>query len=202
MRAIHGAARAVAIGGALLLAAAGCAETYQVRTIVAPEAQLGALHTFRMLPTPRPRAERAAPNAYDPMVDNSIANRALRGRVSAAFAGRGYAADASAPDFVVAVYASAHEQLDVTAWDYGYPYWPRGGWGPRVQVRDRMTVYTEGTVVVDVVRAATRELLWRGSGAAALTKDPARDVGELAKVAEAVVQRFPRATPRAVVAHR
>lgn len=196
------ASRAVALRAALVVAALGCAASYQVRTLVAPDARLDRLHTFRVLPVPTPRGGRNHADAYDPMVNNSIANRALRSAVTDAFLARGYDADSAAPDFVVAVYASAQETLDVTAWDYGYPYWPRGGWGPRVQPRERITVYTEGTVIVDVVRPDTRELLWRASGAATLTKEPAQDVAALRRVAEAVVKRFPRATPRAIAAGR
>jgi hypothetical protein len=198
MRATH----AIAIGGALMLAAAGCAASYQVRTLIAPEAQFVTLHTFRVLPVPPPRAERDDVDAYDPMVNNSIANRTLREAVMAAFEERGYRADPHAPDFLVAVYANAHEQFDLTAWDHGDPYWPRGGLEPHVRTRDQLMVYAEGTVVIDVIEPATGELLWRGSATTALTKDPARDVGELARAAGAVVKRFPAAMPRAVVASR
>jgi hypothetical protein len=195
------AARLAAIGGTLALAALGCAGSYHVRTITAPEANVAGLATFRVLPAPPPRDGRAG-GAYDPMVNNSIANRALRERITVAFQERGYALDERAPDFAVAVYASARERLDVTVWDYGYPYWPRRGWGARVPLREQVTEYVEGTVVVDVVRAGTRELLWRGSGSTTLSEDPTRDVAELQRVAEAVVKKFPKAVPRPVVAGR
>lgn len=196
------AARLAALGGTLALTALGCAGSYHVRTITAPEAGIAGLVTFRVLPVPAPRDGRDRASAYDPMVNNSIANRALRERVTQAFQERGYSLDERAPDFAVAVYASARERLDVTRWDYGYPYWPRWGWGARVPIRERVTEYVEGTVVVDVVRAGTRELLWRGSGATTLTEDPSRDVAELQRVAEAVVRKFPRSAPRAVAAGR
>ena len=204
MRAALSAARSAALGGMLALAAAGCAGSYRVRTITAPEAGLAGLATFHVLPAPPPRdgRARASTGAYDPMVSNSIANRALRERITQAFQARGYALDERAPDFAVAVYASARERLDVTAWDYGYPYWPRWGWGGRVPLRERVTEYTEGTVVVDVVRAATRELLWRGTGSTTLSEDPTRDVAELQRVAEAVVKKFPAARPRTVAGRR
>ena len=198
------AARLAAFGGtlALALSALGCAGSYHVRTITAPDANVAGFQTFRVLPVPPPRDERARAGAYDPMVNNSIANRALRERIAQAFHARGYALDERAPDFAVAVYASARERLDVTAWDYGYPYWPRWGRGARVPLRERVTEYVEGTVVVDVVRAGTRELLWRGSGSTTLSEDPTRDVAELRRVAAAVVKKFPKATPRAVAAGR
>lgn len=190
----------VAAGGMLALAALGCGASYEVHTMSAPDARLTELHTFRVLPAPRPRDGAARVGAYDPMVNNSIANRALRDAIVGELANRGYTLDERAPDFLVAVYASAQERLDVTDWDYGYPYWPRGR-VPGVPV-ERVTQYTEGTVVVDVITPGTRDLLWRGSASARLTEDPVEDTKELGKVARAIVRKFPHATERVVAERR
>lgn len=193
---MRGAVRA-AIGGMLMVGAAACAHSYDVHTVQSPDASVTGLRTFRVLPVPPARDGRAGAGSYDPMVDNSITNRALRATIAEAFAARGYLASENQPDFVVAVYASATEALDVTRWDYGYPHWPRGGppW-PGEQV----VSYTEGTVIVDVVDPRSRELIWRGSGSARMSEDPAEDTKELERVAKAIVRRFPRAAPR-VLAH-
>ena len=186
----------IAACSSAVLISAGCRQSFHVRTMTAPDAGMAMFSTFRMLPVPQPRTVRGPEGAYDPMVNNSITNRALREEITAAFKGRGYVVSELSPDFEVAVYASAYDKLDVTAWDYGYPYWPRRAW-PR-QPRELVTQYTEGTVIVDVVRPRTRELLWRGSGTAALTEDPTEDVQELRKVAAAVIKKFPRAPQRAL----
>lgn len=187
--------------GAAVLAlagAVGCGRLH-VDTLVAPDAGLTGLSTFRLLSVPWPRDGRVRTGAYDPMVNNSITNRALRETISKGFTDRGYAVNEQAPDFEIAVYATAREKLDVTAWDYGYPFWPRRGWyGPQRMV----TEYTEGTVIVDVVRPRDRELLWRGSASARLTDNPADDVKALQKVAAAIVKKFPKAAARAVAAIR
>ena len=185
-------------GGIAALFGAGCGPSFHVQTMAAPDAGLSTLSTFRVLPVPQPRDGRARAGSYDPMVNNSITNRALRETLTQAFAGRGYVVNEQSPDFEVAVYASAHEKLDVTLWDYGYPYWPRWGWS-RLR-RETVTEYTEGTVVVDVVRSRTRELLWRGSGTARLTEDPVRDIKELQKVAAAVIKEFARSSVQPLAA--
>lgn len=190
----------VVTGGALALAALGCGASYDVHTMSAPDARFTELHTFRVLPTPRPRDGAARAGAYDPMVSNSIANRALRDAIVGELTSRGYTLDERAPDFLVAVYASAHERLDVTEWDYGYPYWPRRR-APGMPV-ERVTQYTEGTVVVDVITPQTRDLLWRGTASSRLTEDPVEDTKELGKVARAVIRKFPRATERVVAERR
>ena len=110
------------------------------------------------------------------MLVNSISNRALRADLAQEFAGLGYVASDSNPDFCVAYYASTNQKLDVTYWDYGYAWRPRwwSGWGRRwgrgwggdwgIQSGPAVTQYTEGTVIVDVIDPKTKDLLWRGQG--------------------------------------
>jgi hypothetical protein len=190
-----------AASGLLLMLGAACGRaTYDVHTMVAPEAALAQLHSFRLLPVPPRRDGRGPVGAYDPMVSNSITNAALRDAIATALVARGYVIDETQPDFEVAVYASAHEELDVTLWDYGYPHWPvqRGGRLPG----DRVETYTAGTVVVDMIDPPTRELWWRGSGTARMTEDPDEDMKELRKVAREIVRRFPPASRRMLAQRR
>jgi hypothetical protein len=174
---------------------AGCGASIQVRTLAAPDAGLDRLQTFRLLPEATRRDGRTVSGADDPMVSNSIANRAMRDRVGRSFTRRGYAEANEAPDFVVAFYATAEEVLDVGAWDYGYPAneWPRHG-----RQVPPVAQYTRGTVVIDVIGVRTRQLLWRGAGSTELVDDPANNLGRLIAVAEAVVSHFPAATPPVV----
>lgn len=165
--------------------------------MAAPDAGLERFQSFHLLPGPARRDGRPLTGADDPMINNSIANRALREQIIRSFQERGYTFDERNSDFAVAFYATAREKLDVTNWDYGYPFrpgWPRGP-------RQFVTQYTEGTVIVDVVRPGSRELLWRGEGHAELTGDAGDYVRQLAKAAEAIVAKFPAATKR-VVAQR
>ncbi len=176
----------------------GCGPHIQVRTMVAPDAGLSGLHSFRMLPGPAQRQGRRAATADDPMIDNSIANRVLREQIVKALTERGYEESANAGDFAVAFYASARERLDVTTWDYGYPFYPR--WRrPRQRF---VTTYTEGTVIVDVLRSNDRELLWRGEGHTTLTNDPSENVERLGDAARAILAKFPKSTAVTVATQR
>lgn len=167
---------------ALTLAAIACGPAIQVRTVVSPEANLTNLRTFRILPAPKPRDGRPLP-LHDPMLVNSITNRALRNALIEGFQSRGYVANDSTPDFVVASYASAKHRLDVTFWDYGYAWRPRWwrGW-ERPWGEAMVTEYTEGTVIIDVLDPKSKELLWRGRGVAVLNK-----------TVTAILDKFPRA---------
>ena len=170
---------------AVLLAACN---PVSVSTSVAPDANLRSLHTFRVLNVP-PRRAVAAALENDPMLDNGIVNRRLREHLANAFSAKGYVVDQANPDFTVAYYASRRGQLDVTAWDYGYPgRW--GGWreGPgRVEVRP----FVEGTVIVDVVNPKTHELVWRGRGVSDVSDDPETYAQNLNRTVKEIVKRFP-----------
>ena len=180
---------------ALVVGAGACRSSIEVRTMAAPDAGLSTLHTFRMLAGPARRDGRAPTGADDPMIANSIANRAIREQLRKAFEERGYVVNDGAADFAVAFYATAREKLDATLWDYGYPFYP--GFPPHA-APPPVTRYTEGPVVVDVVRPGSRALLWRGEGRAELSDDPAQNVAQLAKAATAIVAKFPKALPRTV----
>ena len=182
---------------ALALAAAACAPAVHVRTAAEPSSDLTGLHTFAVMPTPVRRGG-GAMSASDPMLVNSITNRALRDDLTRAFEKRGYVAQSGDADFAVAYYASTQEKLNVTYWDYGYPFWPhwwnRYGWGPNYAgpVGD-VTEYDQGTVIVDVIDPSTRQLVWRGQGVAQVSDDPAKYRKELARTVTAIVDKFPRA---------
>jgi hypothetical protein len=180
----------LAAPGAIILALTACASV-DVRTATSPDANLGTLHTFSVMPTPQPKSQ-VAQSKNDPMLVNSISNRALRADLVKGFEDRGYAV-ADKPDFLVAYYACANQKLDVTYWDYGYGFHP-GWWGPGWSPYDAtVTQYTEGTVIIDVLDPKTKELLWRGQGVARVSDDEPQYEQELWKTVTAILDKFPQA---------
>ena len=180
-----------------------------MRTTTAPDANLSGLRTFRVLNAPQRRADAPQLSQDDPMLDNSITNRALRQDLVQDLQAKGYTTDTSNPDFVVAYYAGTKEKMDTTYWNpdpfwrYGYRgfrygwAWPYYGWAapyPAMSVQE----YTEGTVIVDVVDPRTRELLWRGQGVAEVSDNPTTYANELGKSVAAILKKFPNASTVAV----
>lgn len=182
--------RSLAATAVLIPVLAACASV-DVRTATSPQANLGAMKTFNVMPQPN-RPPVAADQASDPMLVNSISSRALRTDVFQSLEDRGYAV-ADTPDFVVAYYASAKKKLDVTSWDYGYAFYP-GWWGPQFGPEEPMvTEYTQGTVIIDVLDPTTKALLWRGQGVAPVSDDEPRYEQDLLKTVTAILDKFPRA---------
>jgi hypothetical protein len=171
-----------------LAAIAACrSHNVEVRTAVAPDAQFAGRTTFRILHVPAAQ-DGASLTADDPMLDNSITNRAIREEIRNAFEKRGYRFSPEAADLDVAFYASAAPKLDIRTFDYGYTW--RGFPRQYVDVEQ----YEEGTVIVDVVDPATHRLLWRGQGVARVDPDPNKYVKEIRKAVDKIVEKFPSAT--------
>jgi hypothetical protein len=167
--------------------------------MLAPDAGLAAMTSFRLLPGPMRRDGRLPSGDDDPMISNSIANRAFRAQITRSFQDRGYTLNEMNPDFVVAFYASAHEKLDIGVWDYGTP---TTAWPNAARQAPAVVQYMEGSVVIDVLKPGTRQLLWRGEGRAELGSDPAESVKLLTKAADAIVSKFPPPLPRVVADRR
>ena len=62
-----------------------------------------------------------------------------------------------APDFLVVVHTNVKDKIDVDT--YGYRY---GRYGRRVGTYTTVREYQQGTMVVDFIDAASKELFWRG----------------------------------------
>ena len=183
--------RALAIAAALSAAGTGCASAppgVRVNTSVAPEANFAAYHSFVIL-TPRPHDVNPAA-ADDPMVDNSITNRALRDDLRQALVARGYVPGGEQADFSVAYYAAAKKALDVTTVDYGYPYRP---WWYGTRQEQEVRQVNQGTVVIDVVDRRTNRLVWRGTGRTEVSSDDQnRYTSQLERAVNDVIQKLPR----------
>lgn len=121
------------------------------------------------------------------MLVNSITYRRIRSAIESGFQNRGYVHATDEADMAVAYYASAHRKLDLRTFNYGYTW--RGFPRQRTEVYE----YQEGTVIIDVVDPASRELLWRGQGKAPVSTDPEEYAEQLEKTVRAILAKFPAA---------
>jgi hypothetical protein len=210
--------RSTILLGAVIAAATitGCSSGggIQVRTSADPDANLAGLHSFYVLTAPAHSANAAPLSANDPMLDNSITNRALRSDLTQALQARGYAPTSrQGADFLVAYYAGTKQKLDTTYWgptfDPGWRYQYRGrrGWAwpyygapyygmmnPWGGQQMSVTSSTQGQVIVDLTDPKTNELLWRGQGVEPVSTDPVKYASQLQGVVNAIVAKFPQAS--------
>jgi hypothetical protein len=108
----------------------------------------------------------------DVLSQNPLAGKRIRQSIDRHLADRGYQLVDDKPDVLVAIHAVTKEKMRVTNWGGYYrdpwydPWWGPGPYGGRMDVQ----YYTEGTLVIDIVDAASNELIWRGLGMSLVRK--------------------------------
>ncbi len=147
----------------VMLVLTGCS-TLRVSTDYDPATDFSDLHTYEWMPAPVIRTG-------DPEVSyNSLLESRIHSAVDGVLQARGYRRSSEAPDFLLAYHVNIDKKESVTyindlygygpGWGYGPGYYG-GGWGyPRTEVM--VTEYKQGTLILDVVRAGNRQLIWRG----------------------------------------
>ncbi len=104
--------------------------------------------------------------------------------VEAQLKAKGYVPAEGAPDFLVATYVGQLSRIQVTDWGYGYG--PRAAWyGGGVDVYQ----YEEGSLIVDIVDARSKRLVWRGT-ATAIVDPGATPEERTERIQEAVAKVF------------
>ena len=160
----------------------GCAAVYEVRYDYDPAADLAALKTYAHVPAPA-QAEGRDRAKVSPLMDARV-----RASLDRALPPRGLTLDASgSPDLLVGYFLVLEERVD---WTWVSGYWGWGWWAPP---RPVPYTYEAGTLVVDLVDARTKKLLWRGSTSAALTpaSDPERSQARIDRAVDRVLANWP-----------
>jgi hypothetical protein len=178
----------------MLLSLTACGTGPQIQTVVAPDAGLDHLRTFRVVPASAYLGD-VLPGSTSPAFLNSTTEQELGKTIAVQLERRGYAVSESSPDVLVEYETAVKEELDPTDWSFSYLWRPNDwrGWGPSSNDATPAE-YTHGAVVIDVVDARTNQLLWRGHAAADPTGDPAVTVRGLDRTVAAILDRFPGRT--------
>lgn len=89
------------------------------------------------------------------------------------------------PDLVVNFMTEANERVDVyNNWGYWGPYWG-GYWGPTT------TVTVEGTLFIDFIDNAKKQLVWQGVGTAPLRSSPQGKTDRINEMVQRIIAQFP-----------
>ncbi|MET0379138.1 MAG: DUF4136 domain-containing protein [Spongiibacteraceae bacterium] len=148
--------------------------------------------------------------ARDPLIDNDLLERRVHRAVDEQLAANGLRPvnDGQQPDLLVAYHVGQEDKVDINTTDnfyghYGYyPCWhcwgpsPYGyGYGQDVWVN----YYTEDTLLIDIIDAKTKKLVWRGMADRRLPKfkTPVERDTYVRETVTAIFQYFPPGrTPR------
>jgi hypothetical protein len=168
----------------LLLFAVSCSST-KVHFDYDRQEDFSQLRTYNFIPLPEEiRAD-----------VNPIVIRRIEEAIALALGDKGFNRTEASPDFLVAIHLESKDKFDVQHWGYSYApydlyyrgagYWGSGG----ISVQQ----YQQGTLIIDVVKAAEKELVWRGVGTKALSPNPTPRTIErnVNQVVSKIMQSFP-----------
>ena len=157
------------LGLALIAGLVGCA-TAQVNTDWDANAQFTNYHTYAWMDTPHMQAMQQA----------TLFDRRLRGSVEEQLTAEGLRkADTNdEADLLLVYHTGVKDKIDVQQWGY---------FGRQWDVRE----YQQGTLVLDLVDAKSKSLVWRGtaSGEVSGGADPSSET--IAKTIKKMFERYP-----------
>ena len=108
-------------------------------------------------------------------IDSPFLDERIRAAVGRELITKGYEKVANqTPDFYVNYHVSVQQKLTSSGMNVGYGVGSYGSWGG-VGIgmsTNPIRQYEQGTLVIDFVDAASRKLVWRGTGSKALSSNP------------------------------
>lgn len=162
------------------VALAGAALAQDVTVDYDKAANFGAIKTFSV-------------NLATPW-DNPIGEKRLVDEMTQALVGKGWAvAPEGTADAQVILHGASKTKRSLNTFysgmgGYGWRGWGAGGFG---SATTNVSEYTEGTLVVDIYEAKTKQLLWRGVAQGELKDTPEKRQKQLAKVTDKLFKDFP-----------
>jgi len=132
----------------------------------------------------------------DPLVDNDLIARRVHRAVGEQLESRGVreATPEQQPDLLATYHIGEEEKLDVTSFRSNFGYYPCWHcFGPGFDSDIWVTQYTEGKLVIDLVDAKTKQLVWRGSAARRLPnfRTPEQRDAYIRETVTAIFKGFP-----------
>ena len=164
----------MALGAALLLSA--CESTPRTRSDYDPTADFSAYRTFGFASK--------QPGNQDGQY-TSLITRHLETTSRAEMEKRGYVYSDNNPDLLLDFQLLTQDKVRVDTYG-GSPYWRSryGAWGGYdVDVRQ----YTEGTLLVDVIDAARKQVVWQGVAQGTVTEAKLKKIDERAPIVMAAI---------------
>ena len=176
-----------------LLAMSACASGPDVRAMTDPSVNFSQYQTFGVV----------EPLGTDRAGYQSIVSQHLKDATRAQMEARGLRYDASAPQLLVNFNASLDDKVRVTTTPEpvmmgGYYGYRRGFYQPWPMYTEStdVTQYQQGTLTIDVVDAARKQLVWEGTTSKAVSSKDMQNVGAaLDSAVAAAFTKFPIAGP-------
>ena len=160
----------------IFAALAACASGPKVQTEFNKDAAFQSYKTWA--PVAREPGPEEAPGARDPRIREAVIDRLDKGLAAK---GLTRVQAGQEPDLYVMVHGWATNRIEINSYGYHYgPYTYAYGGGMYTTQTD-VRNYRDGTLIIDLIDAAKKELVWRG-----VATDTFQPGAEASKVAEAI----------------
>lgn len=105
---------------------------------------------------------------------------------------KGLTQTSSDPDVYVTYYGDDNERVVLDTTHHGYGYGPGWYWGGGLSTSTtQVRTYREGTLVVDLYKAAEKQLIWRGTVTGTISDNPQKVARAISKGVEKLFKRYP-----------
>jgi len=160
------------MGLMLLVAMSGCS-TLEITSDFDPAANFSSFKTFGWEPN-HPQV------TGNPRLDNPLLSKRIKHAVEKVLTAKGFslAGSDTKPDFYIAYHVALNEKVSVSSMNNYYGYAPGWGWNYAYAGGVDVYQYEQGSLMLDIVDAATNQLVWRGSAQAEVdqyAKDEKKD---------------------------
>jgi hypothetical protein len=150
------------------------------------DTDFSAYSTYAWLAQPVNQATGSAQVAQQ---QNTLLQKRVRSAVDVQMRDKGFQLNVDSPDILLVYHTGLQDKVNVTdyGYRYSYDYW---GWGGRdIDVYQ----YTEGSLIIDMIDATTKELVWRGSATATIDEGASTEKREsqLDKAARGIFENYP-----------
>jgi len=203
----------------ILSALSGC-DSYNYYTAGLNKTNLSNYHTFAWMPVINNSGKKM------PAV-NSEADAKIKDAATAALTSKGLSVQQKQPDLLVSYTTTVGKGTSTTYYStWGYPGWGWGagfgfgwGWGGYWGYRPyyfygapfayggQLTYadqehYKEGTLIIDLIDRRTQKVVWRGFGVGEVHHDPKKNIDDLPKVVQGIIDQLSLAAPATPVRAR
>ncbi len=106
------------------------------------------------------------------------------------------------PDFLVTYYTASKDMTKINVVSMGYAYGPGWGWDPywtgywgwgyggSHAASGQVAVYTKGTLIIDVIDARTKQLIWRGTLKDSVPDNPDKISKKIYKGIDKIIRKW------------
>ena len=162
----------------ILLLITACAPRIMINTDRDPKADFTALSSYAMAPMEEPF------NPAFPMFDNEMNRKRIEEAIHREMQLKGFREELNTPDVLVDYHIVIKDKTAVDA----YHQEGKGFWSPKEY---EVHYYTEGTLVIHLVKQGEGQLIWQGTAASLIRKESSKAQERINKAITMIFEAYP-----------